>query len=199
MFQSRAGQPVEPSLFGWTRNFCSQDGALTAEAGDSTRHAMKQPNPFWTLETPMANFVGLYTNVPEGGEVQDDQRAWLVGELKHAARDTSKALFLCLHHPVFSADTFHSGSPAMKELLDAVVQESGAHPDIVFTAQSTTISALPARQAVNNSLILSPEPAAIGACTPWPKSWVQRSPRLFGSRMTPRLRWRIMSSKSRAI
>jgi hypothetical protein len=43
-------------------------------------------------------------------------------------------LFLCLHHPVFSADTYHSGSPVMKELLDAAVQESGAHPDIVFTA-----------------------------------------------------------------
>jgi acid phosphatase type 7 len=132
--QSGSDEPIEPSLFGWTRNFCSRDGAITAEAGDSARHAMKLPNPFWTLETPKANFIGLYTNVPEGGEVQDDQRAWLVGELKNAARDSSKALFLCLHHPVYSADTFHSGSPVMKELLDAAVQESGAHPDIVFTA-----------------------------------------------------------------
>jgi acid phosphatase type 7 len=134
MFQSGDDQPVEPSLFGWTRNFCSADGAITAEAGDSPRYAIKQPNPFWTLETPLANFVGLYTNVPEGGEVKDDQKTWLVGELKNAARDRSKALFLCLHHPVYSADTFHSGSPAMKDLLDAAVQESGAHPDIVFTA-----------------------------------------------------------------
>ncbi len=134
MFQSGEDQPVEPSLFGWTRNFCSEDGALTSEAGDSARLAIKQPNPFWALETPLANFIGLYTNVPEGGEVKNDQRAWLVGELKHAARERSKALFLCLHHPVYSADTFHSGSPAMKELLDAAVQESGAHPDIVFTA-----------------------------------------------------------------
>lgn len=127
-------EPREPSLYGWRRNFCSEDGGLTEEAGDSARPAMKLPNPFWTLETPLANFIGLYTNVPEGGEVRDDQRAWLVAELKNAARDASKALFLCLHHPVFSADTFHSGSPVMKELMDAAIKESGAHPDIVFTA-----------------------------------------------------------------
>jgi acid phosphatase type 7 len=132
--QSGTREPLEPSLFGWTRNFCSADGAITEEAGDSGRHAMKLPNPFWTLETPLANFIGLYTNVPEGGEVRVEQRAWLAGELKHAARDSSKALFLCLHHPVFSADTFHSGSPAMKELLDAAMRKSRAHPDIVFTA-----------------------------------------------------------------
>jgi acid phosphatase type 7 len=95
---------------------------------------MKQPNPFWTLETPKANFIGLYTNLPEGGDVKDDQKAWLAGELKLAARDRAKALFVCLHHPIFSADAYHSGSPAMKELLDTAVQESGAYPDIVFGA-----------------------------------------------------------------
>jgi hypothetical protein len=128
-------QPFEPSLSAWKRNFCSDTGGLTNEAGDTPRHAMKQPNPFWTLETPKANFIGLYTNVPEGGAVKDDQKAWLVSELKHAARDRAKALFVCLHHPIFSADTYHSGSPAMKDLLDAAVQESGAYPDIVFGAQ----------------------------------------------------------------
>jgi acid phosphatase type 7 len=127
-------QPFEPSLSAWKRNFCSENGRIANEAGDTPRHAMKQPNPFWTLDTPKANFIGLYTNVPEGGVVKDDQKAWLVSELKHAARDHAKALFVCLHHPVFSADAHHSGSPAMKDLLDAAIQESGAHPDIVFAA-----------------------------------------------------------------
>jgi acid phosphatase type 7 len=127
-------QPFEPSLSAWKRNFCSADGGITNEAGETPRHAMRQPNPFWTLETPKATFVGLYTNVPEGGVVKDDQKAWLVTELKHAARDQSKALFVCLHHPVFSADAHYSGSPAMKELLDAAIEESGAYPDIVFAA-----------------------------------------------------------------
>jgi hypothetical protein len=127
-------QPFEPSLSAWKRNFCSQDGGITNEAGDTPRHAMKQPNPFWTLGTPKATFIGLYTNVPEGGAVKDDQKAWLVNELKHAARDHAKALFVCLHHPIFSADAHHGGSPVMKDLLDAAMQESGAQPDIVFAA-----------------------------------------------------------------
>jgi hypothetical protein len=88
-----AGNPEEPSLSAWIRNFCSKNGGVTFEAGDTPRHAMKQPNPFWTLETLKANFIGLYTNVPEGGDVKDDQKAWLAGELKHAARDRAKALY----------------------------------------------------------------------------------------------------------
>jgi hypothetical protein len=127
-------QPFEPSLSAWKRNFCSEDGGITNEAGDTPRHAMKQPNPFWTLVTPKANFIGLYTNVPEGGAVKDDQKAWLASELKHAARDRAKALFVCLHHPIFSADAHHGGSPAMKDLLDAAIEASGAYPDIVFAA-----------------------------------------------------------------
>jgi acid phosphatase type 7 len=126
-------QPFEPSLSAWKRNFCSDSGGVTNE-GDTPRQAMKQPNPFWTLETPKANLIGLYTNVPEGGAVKDDQKAWFVNELKHAARDRAKALFICLHHPIFSADTHHSGSPAMKDLLDAAIETSGAYPDIVFAA-----------------------------------------------------------------
>ncbi len=126
-------QPVEPSLSAWRRNFCSATRVIVPEAGETPRHTMTQPNPYWTLQTPKANFIGLYTNVPEGGEVRDDQKEWLIGELKHAARDTGKALFVCLHHPIFSADTHYSGSPAMKSLLDEAVKELGAHPDIVFS------------------------------------------------------------------
>jgi hypothetical protein len=126
--------PVEPSLSAWKRNFCSPARVVTNEAGDAPRAAMTQPNPYWTLQTPKANFIGLYTNVPEGGVVKDEQKKWLIGELKHAAHDKDKALFVCLHHPVFSADSHYSGSPAMKKLLDEAVKESGAHPDIVFSA-----------------------------------------------------------------
>ncbi len=127
-----APKPPEPSLLGWTRNFCSPEGGITNEAGDAPRHAMKQPNPYWTLLTPLATFIGLYTNVPEGGVVKKDQKEWFIKEL--AAADRDKALFVCLHHPVFSADAHHSGSPAMKTLLDEAVAQTRVHPDIVFTA-----------------------------------------------------------------
>jgi hypothetical protein len=122
----------EPSLAAWHRNFCSSTGDLQTEAGDTPRHAMRQPNPYWTLLTPKATFIGLYTNVPEGGEVKRDQQDWFINELKEASRD--RALFVCLHHPVFSADAHHSGSPAMKQLIDNAIQQTNVHPDIVFGA-----------------------------------------------------------------
>jgi len=125
-------QKTEPSLSAWVRNFCSKDGAITKEAGDTPRHAVRQPNPYWTLLTPQATFIGLYTNVPEGGEVKDDQRDWFIQELTNA--DRNKAIFVCLHHPIYSADSHHSGSPAMKQLLDDAVAAAQVHPDIVFTA-----------------------------------------------------------------
>jgi hypothetical protein len=43
--------------------------------------AMTQPNVYWTLATPYATIIGLYTNVPVGGYVDDKQKAWLIKEL----------------------------------------------------------------------------------------------------------------------
>jgi hypothetical protein len=115
-------------------NFCAAPAAHgpAPQAQDTPREAMHQPNPYWTLLTPLATFIGLYTNVPEGGEVKPDQQDWFINELKQA--DRNKAILVSLHHPVVSADKFHSGSPKMKELVDRAVQAAGVHPDIVFTA-----------------------------------------------------------------
>jgi hypothetical protein len=120
------------SLDAWNENFCANAPHHTDEAGDNDRDAMTQPNPYWTLVTPLATFVGLYTNVPEGGRVDDDQRSWLVQELKAAPQD--RALLVALHHPVISLDDHHSGSTVMHELVDGVVEEAGRLPDMVLTA-----------------------------------------------------------------
>ena len=76
---------------------------------------MIQPNVYWTLNTPFATIVGLYTNVPEGGVVHADQAAWFEGEL--AAAPTDRALIVALHHPLNSLDTYHSGSKTMTKLI----------------------------------------------------------------------------------
>lgn len=121
----------ESSLDAFVRNFCAPvPGTITPEAGESTRTAMTQPNVFWTLETPLATIVGLYTNVPEGGEINPDQLNWLIGELRNAPAD--RPLFVTMHHPVISADDHHSGSMAMKRALDDAIDASGRAPDIVF-------------------------------------------------------------------
>ncbi len=55
------------SLSSFVTNFCAQTPELTRDAGDTHRHAMTQPNVYWTLEAPFVTLIGLYTNVPEGG------------------------------------------------------------------------------------------------------------------------------------
>ena len=63
-----------PSLATFVRNFCAAEaGTRSPDAGEASRTAMTQPNVYFTLLTPFATIVGLYTNVPEGGVVQDDQ------------------------------------------------------------------------------------------------------------------------------
>ena len=129
--------PVK-SLEAFMRNFCAREPVITPDAGESTRTAMTQPHVFWTLETPMATIVGLYTNVPEGGEIEQDQIEWFANELVTAPSD--KPLFVTMHHPIISADNHHSGSICMKEALDKALElfnthkepEKGRYPDIIF-------------------------------------------------------------------
>jgi hypothetical protein len=123
----------EPSLAPFVRNFCAdKPGILTAEAREATRTAMTQPNVYFTLTTPFATIIGLYTNVPEGGVVEQDQRDWFAGEL--AAADTAIPLLLAMHHPIHSLDQFHSGSKPMAAMLAEAIHSSKRRPDMVFAA-----------------------------------------------------------------
>lgn len=119
------------SLAAFVENFCAATPHPTPESQDTQRDALTQPNVYWTLDAPFATIIGLYTNVPEGGQVDAQQRAWLVSELKNAPR--AKALLLALHHPIYSADNFHGGSAAMLQLLNSAFRTSGRTPDIVLT------------------------------------------------------------------
>jgi len=120
----------DTSLNAFVRNFCAKKPQVTPEAGESKRDAMTQPNVYWTFVTPMATFLGLYSNVPEQGRITKPQQDWLKSELKKAP--ANKPLFVTMHHPVFSADDHHSGSGNMKQALDQAIKNSGPQPDIVF-------------------------------------------------------------------
>ena len=91
---------------------------------------MVQPNVYWTLLTPLASFVGLYSNVPEGGEIKAPQTEWLVEQLR--TLPTDRPLFVSLHHPIYSADDHHSGSTPMKRILEQAVATAKRQPDMVF-------------------------------------------------------------------
>jgi acid phosphatase type 7 len=120
----------EPSLVPFVRNFCASVPQISPDAGETARDSMTQPNVYWTLETPFATFIGLYSNVPEGGHIDDSQFAWFVNELRTAP--TNKALIVCAHHPAYSADTHHSGSKYMEDIYDSAFSQARRLPDVIF-------------------------------------------------------------------
>ncbi len=120
------------SLAAFVDNFCQHIPHHTRDALDATRHGMTQPNVYWTLDTPLATFVGLYTNVPDGGRLDDDQILWLHDEMAAAPHD--RALFVMMHHPIYSMDTVHSGSAYMAAILDEAIDKTARTPDAVFAA-----------------------------------------------------------------
>ena len=119
-----------PSLAAFMRNFCAPKPQVSPDAGEAPRLTMTQPNCYWTLLTPLATIIGLYTNVPEGGSLQSDQIDWFVSELKAAPK--GRALLVAAHHPAYSLDTQHSGSTGLGQALDAAFQKAGRVPDVVL-------------------------------------------------------------------
>jgi hypothetical protein len=122
--------PGDDTLDGFLRNFCAPSPMKMPESQDSNRTAMTQPNVYWTLETPLANFVGLYSNVPAGGEIIAPQTRWLIEELQ--SLPTTLPLIVALHHPIYSADDHHSGSTAMKQVIESAAAQAGRHPDLIL-------------------------------------------------------------------
>ncbi|MDP9099516.1 MAG: metallophosphoesterase [Verrucomicrobiota bacterium] len=120
----------ESSLGAFMRNFCNVNPVITPEAVDVNRTAMTQPNCFFTLEAPFVTLIGLYSNVPSGGRIEQDQLSWFIGELKNASK--SKALIVAVHHPIYSADDHHSGSTALEALLDGAYKTAKRLPDAVL-------------------------------------------------------------------
>lgn len=122
--------PDDDTLAGFIRNFCAPQAVKMPESQDSHRTAMIQPNVYWTLLTPLVNIVGLYSNVPAGGDIRSPQTEWLIEELRTLSRDIP--LLVALHHPVYSADDHHSGSTYMKGVLEHAARQAGRHPEMIL-------------------------------------------------------------------
>jgi hypothetical protein len=129
--EENSEEPGVASLSAFVENFCASTPHLDPQAGETNRDTMTEPNVYWTLEDELLTIVGMYTNVPEGGQVQQDQVEWLVSELKGAP--TGSALLVALHHPPYSADAHHGGSARMGQLLDEAFQKSERVPDMVLS------------------------------------------------------------------
>ena len=127
-------QTKPKSLYAFHKLFCATEQTIPPEAGNSRRKTMIQPNVYWTLQTPVANIIGLYTNVPEFGVVSREQTDWFIEELKTAnAEKSDKALIITLHHPPYSLDNGHGPSVAMQLFLEDAFKKSAVIPDLILS------------------------------------------------------------------
>ncbi len=130
------GFTIDPAdtLVPFLKHFCSDRSYHSPEAGHSDRPTMIQPNPYWRLETPLATFVGLYSNV--SGELDDtdrggtEQQAWLAQELRTAPDD--RGLILAVHHPIYSCGK-HGGTARVRDAIERAMDEGGRVPDLILT------------------------------------------------------------------
>jgi predicted phosphodiesterase len=130
-----ATDPNPPaSLAAFTKVFCDTKARKLPIAGEAMRTSMIQPNVYFTLQCPLANIIGLYTNVIDHGQIKTDQRDWFIAELKEAEKQRKdKAIIVTLHHPVYSIDTNHGASGPMKTFLDKAFAEANVYPDLILS------------------------------------------------------------------
>ena len=122
------------SLAPFLRTFCSPAPPLHDAAVQVRRAPAAQPHVHWTLVHDWVWIIGLYTNVPEDGEVDDAQLDWLTGELAAAPADVT--LILAMHRPVYSVDVVHGSNLELGDALDACFARAGRAPDAVFGAHA---------------------------------------------------------------
>jgi predicted phosphodiesterase len=119
------------SLEAFVKNFCSSRPNTSPDSREAQRQTMTQPNVYWTLDTPYATLIGLYSNVPSGGQFEQEQIDWFINELKMAPKN--KAVLVSVHHPTYTASIQHDGgSQLIEDVLDNAFQKSRRFADVVF-------------------------------------------------------------------
>ena len=122
---------AQTSLDGWVNYFMQAKPDVDPISKDAPRVGLNLPNVYWTLITPFATIIGMYTNVPEHGSIDSVQQQWVTNEFATAPAD--RALILALHHPIYSFDVFHSGSARMADVLENAIRDTGRVPNLVLS------------------------------------------------------------------
>jgi Calcineurin-like phosphoesterase len=120
---------TEPSLYGFMQNFC----AAQAVTVTPYRMTMTQPYCYWTLDAPFVTIIGLYSNVEGSLDARGrmDQQHFLNTQM--AAADPKKKLLVAVHHPPYSLDSVHGGTPDILTAIDQATEASGRTPDAVLS------------------------------------------------------------------
>ena len=123
--------PSRRPLDTFMANFCAPEPQLPPGNEEYNRDTQTQPYCDWTLNLHAVTIVGIYTNVPSGGHLEQSQIDWLSGELKAAPPD--KPLIVTCHHPPYSIDAMHGGAKRIGDALDGAFSTSGRVPDVVLS------------------------------------------------------------------
>jgi hypothetical protein len=120
---------TEPSLFGFFQNFCAASPTYVSPY----RMSMTQPYAYWTMDTPFVTIIGLYSNVEGSLDARGrmEQQSFLEQQMSGA--DPKKKLIVTVHHPVYSLDSVHGGTPDILAAIDRGIQASGRMPDAVLS------------------------------------------------------------------
>lgn len=112
------------------KTFCAPSIPLHEASTGTPRPPVDQPHVYWTLTHDWLWIIGLYTNVPEGGQLGADQLEWLTGEL--AAAPAAATVVVAMHQPVYSAAVIHGSNLALGEALERCYARAGRAPDAVL-------------------------------------------------------------------
>jgi hypothetical protein len=136
------------SLQAFLENFCTAAAVPSPDAGTLNRTTMIQPGVYFTFEAPFVRILGLYSNVLEDPGVISGQTGsaspntildsrqidFLTAALTRIKTEAfTGAVIIAMHHPPFSGDTIHGGSPLMLADLDAACTAAGVWPHAVFS------------------------------------------------------------------
>ena len=145
-----ATDPV--TLEAFLENFCQPAGQQPPLGQEFGVLMPNQPGPYWHLEAPFVDIVGLYSNKAEDMGVlrhpalATDQIDWLGARLKAIAAARKKktrqaALLIVVHHPPYARglqeSAFgHPGSPEMLVDIDAACAAAKILPDAVIAGHT---------------------------------------------------------------
>ncbi len=134
-----------PTLAAYLANFCATEPVVTPDAGGLVRTAMIQPGVYYTFDAPFVRILGLYSNVledpgvisAEGGSntvLDSRQIDFLTAALKRVKTEKyTGAVLIAVHHPPFSGDSTHGGSPQMLADIDSACTAAGVWPHAVIS------------------------------------------------------------------
>lgn len=171
-----AADSATSAIHHFLANFCAHAAKPAPDNATDRRAAMTQPYPYWRLTTPLAYIIGIYTNIANGGLLDDPahpdarpQYAWLVAQLRDARRRNTraserhrptKAILLALHYPPYSGATNFTqrGDPTLgpsnathaqplATVLRDAFAESEQRPDAVYSAHAHLYQRLTYRYA----------------------------------------------------